>query len=72
MYLWNKSLALLDASVVSILFFAQPVVGALLGRIFLHEPLGLAFYIGGALILAGVGLVTLRQPQRTRESEGIA
>ncbi len=69
MYLWNKSLALLDASVASLLFFAQPVVGALLGRIFLHEPLGPAFYIGGALILAGVGLVSIRQAQGTRQSE---
>ncbi len=60
MYLWNKSLALLDAGVVSLLFFAQPVVGAFLGHVFLHEPLGLAFYAGGALILAGVGLVTWR------------
>lgn len=69
MYLWNKSLALLDASVVSLLFFAQPVVGALLGRIFLHEPLGPAFYIGGALILTGVGLVSVRQAQGTQQSE---
>lgn len=69
MYLWNKSLALLDASVASLLFFAQPVVGALLGRVFLREPLGPAFYIGGALILAGVGLVSVRQAQGARQSE---
>jgi drug/metabolite transporter (DMT)-like permease len=69
MYLWNKSLALLDASVVSLLFFAQPVVGALLGRIFLSEPLGPAFYVGGALILAGVALVTWRERRPTWRPE---
>ena len=35
MYLWNKSLALLDAGIVSLLFFAQPVVGAGLGALLL-------------------------------------
>jgi drug/metabolite transporter (DMT)-like permease len=54
MYLWNKSLALLDAGLVSLLFFAQPVVGVALGALLLHEPLGLPFWLGAALISGGL------------------
>ncbi len=56
MYLWNKSLALLDAGIVSLLFFAQPVVGIGLGMSLLGEHLGLAFWIGAALIGAGLAM----------------
>jgi drug/metabolite transporter (DMT)-like permease len=55
MYLWNKSLELLEAGVVSLLFFAQPVVGVSLGAALLHEPLGLNFVLGAGLI--GMGLL---------------
>ncbi len=54
MYLWNKSLALLDAGLVSLLFFAQPVVGVALGAWLLHEPLGFSFWLGAALISGGL------------------
>jgi drug/metabolite transporter (DMT)-like permease len=54
MYLWNKSLALLDAGLVSLLFFAQPVVGAGLGALLLGEHLGWGFWIGAVLIAAGL------------------
>ena len=59
MYLWNKSLALLEAGTVSILFFAQPIVGAGLGAILLGERLGLTFWIGATLISAGL-IITSR------------
>lgn len=55
MALWNNSFALLDASVASLTFFAQPVVGALLGWFFLKETITPLFLLGGLLI--GVGLV---------------
>lgn len=55
-YLWNKSIALLGAAVPSILFFAQPVVGGLLGALLLGEQLGPAFFLGGALLAAAVVL----------------
>lgn len=58
MYLWNKSLELLEAGVVSLLFFAQPVVGVSLGAILLREPLGVHFLIGALLIGAGLLLGT--------------
>ena len=54
MYLWNKSLSLLDAGLVSLLFFAQPVVGAGLGATLLNEQLGLGFWAGALLIGAGL------------------
>ena len=54
LYLWNKSLALLDAGLVSLLFFAQPVVGGGLGATLLHESLGPGYWLGAALIAAGL------------------
>jgi drug/metabolite transporter (DMT)-like permease len=54
MYLWNKSLALLEAGLVSILFFAQPIVGVGLGALFLGERLELTFWIGAILISVGL------------------
>jgi drug/metabolite transporter (DMT)-like permease len=55
MYLWNSAFAILDAGVASLTFFAQPVVGTILGAIFLKETITPLFIVGGVLI--GVGLV---------------
>jgi drug/metabolite transporter (DMT)-like permease len=57
-YLWNKGLALLDASTAAVLFFAQPVVGSILGWLLLNETLGTEFFLGGMLIVAGVAIVS--------------
>jgi drug/metabolite transporter (DMT)-like permease len=57
-YLWNKGMTLLDSSAAAVLFFAQPVVGSLLGWLVLGETLGPAFFLGGALIVAGVAVVS--------------
>jgi drug/metabolite transporter (DMT)-like permease len=54
MYLWNRAFATLEAGVASLTFFAQPVVGAGLGALFLGEQLTSLFLAGGALI--GLGL----------------
>lgn len=54
MFLWNNAFATLEAGVASLTFFAQPVVGATLGAIFLNERLTPLFLLGGALI--GLGL----------------
>jgi drug/metabolite transporter (DMT)-like permease len=54
MYLWNNAFAQLEAGAASLTFFAQPVVGASLGALFLGERLSPLFFLGGALI--GVGL----------------
>ena len=55
MVLWNNSFAMLDANIASLTFFAQPVVGTLLGWLFLHESITPLFLVGGCLI--GLGLV---------------
>lgn len=62
MYLWNKSLQLLEAGVVSVLFFAQPVVGVGLGALLLDEQLSGSFWLGAALI--GAGVVLAARPVR--------
>ncbi|MBI5715090.1 MAG: DMT family transporter [Chloroflexi bacterium] len=60
MFLWNKSFELLDASVASLMFFAQPVVGVALGAVLLGDTLGANFFIGGAMILLGVLIASKR------------
>lgn len=55
MVLWNTAFAYLDASLASLTFFAQPVVGTLLGWLFLHEKITPLFLLGGLLI--GMGLI---------------
>ena len=58
MYLWNNAFALVDAGRASLTFFAQPVVGTLLGWLFLHESITPLFILGGALIAAGLVLAS--------------
>jgi drug/metabolite transporter (DMT)-like permease len=55
MVLWNSAFALVDANLASLTFFAQPVVGTLLGWLFLGEKITPLFLVGGILI--GFGLV---------------
>jgi drug/metabolite transporter (DMT)-like permease len=55
MYLWNTAFAVLDASLASLTFFAQPIVGTILGAIFLGEIITPLFLFGGLLI--GIGLI---------------
>ena len=54
MFLWNYAFAELPAAVASLTFFAQPVVGSLLGWIFLKETITPLFLIGGVLIAIGL------------------
>jgi drug/metabolite transporter (DMT)-like permease len=46
----------LDAGVAALTFFAQPLVGAVLGAWLLGEQLTAMFLFGGALILLGLWL----------------
>jgi drug/metabolite transporter (DMT)-like permease len=55
MFLWNYAFAVLPATVASLTFFAQPVVGALLGWLFLGEEITRLFLLGSVLI--GIGLL---------------
>ena len=54
MFLWNYAFAKLPAAVASLTFFAQPVVGILLGWMFLHESITPLFIFGGMLIAIGL------------------
>jgi len=54
MFLWNYAFAELPAAVASLTFFAQPVVGTLLGWFFLGETITPLFLAGGVLIGAGI------------------
>ena len=66
MYLWNSALARLEAGIVSLLFFAQPIVGVTLGSIFLGEPLNIGFWIGAVLISTGLLLAAREQRMYSR------
>ncbi|MBI3168476.1 MAG: EamA family transporter [Chloroflexi bacterium] len=55
MFLWNYAFAELPAAVASLTFFAQPVVGTLLGWFFLSEQITPLFILGGMLI--GIGII---------------
>lgn len=55
MFLWNYAFKELFATVASLTFFAQPVVGSLLGWLFLGETITPLFLLGGVLI--GIGIL---------------
>lgn len=54
MFLWNYAFAVLPAGAASLTFFAQPVVGALLGWLLLGEQITPLFVLGGVLIGLGI------------------
>lgn len=58
MFLWNYAFAELPAGVASLTFFAQPVVGTLLGWLFLSEEITPLFIFGGILIGIGILIAT--------------
>lgn len=57
-YLWYRGVETLEAGVVAVFFFAQPVVGAVLGTLFLGESLGPTFVVGGLVMATGIYLVS--------------
>ena len=61
MFLWNYAFAEVPAAVASLTFFAQPVVGTLLGWFFLAETITPLFLAGGALISIGILIATLEK-----------
>jgi len=60
MILWNTAFSILDAGTASLTFFAQPVVGTLLGWFFLGEKITPLFLLGGMLIGIGI-LISARE-----------
>lgn len=65
MWLWNRAFALADASVASLFFFAQPLVGAFLSVILLHQAVTPNLWIGSALVAAGL-ILSLNIGKRVR------
>lgn len=55
--LWYRGYASATATASAAAFFAQPVVGAALGVLLLHEVLGPAFVGGAALVASGVAVI---------------
>ncbi|WP_432776171.1 DMT family transporter [Brevibacillus gelatini] len=66
-YLWNKGFELMQAGSGAGFFFVQPIVGAFLGWLLLHEHLGISFFVGAAFIFLGVALSNLNK-RETSES----
>lgn len=62
-YLWNKGFELMHAGSGAGFFFVQPIVGAALGWLLLHEHLGWSFFAGAVFIFLGVALSNLQQPK---------
>ncbi|HMS00218.1 MAG TPA: DMT family transporter [Anaerolineales bacterium] len=58
MFMWNYAFKELPATLASLTFFAQPVVGTLLGWLFLGEKITPLFLLGGALIGMGIWIST--------------
>jgi drug/metabolite transporter (DMT)-like permease len=62
MWLWNRAFALVPASTASLLFFAQPLVGALLSVVLLGQAMTPTLWIGSFLIVLGVLLALVNVP----------
>ena len=54
----------LGVSRASMVTYITPVVGVILGAIFLSEHVGVTLVIGGGLIFAGIGIVNIKLRQR--------
>ena len=60
-FLWNKGLELLDASIGSLFFFFQPIVGSLLGWLLLNETLNSNFLLVVFLLYVAFSLLLLKR-----------
>ena len=69
-WLWNRAFVLVEASVASLFFFAQPLTGVLLSTIFLRQIMTTALWAGSILILCGVLLIIM--PKRFFTSVGLS
>jgi drug/metabolite transporter (DMT)-like permease len=58
--IWYWLLKWMDATRVAVFQNAQPILASLVAYVFLSEPLGTIFVIGGSVVIAGVLLSELR------------
>ncbi|MBK8032466.1 MAG: DMT family transporter [Chloroflexi bacterium] len=66
MWMWNRAFALVEASIASLFFFAQPLVGGLLSVLVRGQELTPSLQLGSALIIGGV-LLTIVTPRPSPE-----
>lgn len=52
--MWNRGLTLVNSSSSGLFFLLQPIVGTLLGWLFLKESVSIGFFIGAILIIGSV------------------
>jgi drug/metabolite transporter (DMT)-like permease len=69
-YLWNRGLELVEAGAGSVFFFAQPLTGTVFAWLLLGERLTMGFFLGAALILAGVSITLLTVERADRQDAG--
>ena len=69
-WLWNRAFVLVEASVASLFFFAQPLTGVLFSIIVLQQTMTAALWVGSILILCGVLLVVM--PKRFFTNIGLS
>ncbi|HEY0263231.1 MAG TPA: DMT family transporter [Granulicella sp.] len=65
--LWNWGMTQVPASQAGVLLNMEPLMGSMLGVLVLHEHLGPAAWVGGALILGAAITLTTRSKTRVRE-----
>ena len=66
-FLWNKGLELMDASIGSLFFFFQPIVGSLLGWFLLNETLSSNFLLVVFLLYVAFLLLLLKRNEKQAE-----
>lgn len=66
MWMWNRAFALVDASVASLFFFAQPLIGTLLSALILNQQMTTNLWIGSVLIVIGVLFSLIRFERRSK------
>lgn len=64
-FVWFSIASRIGAGLSAISLFAQPLVGALVGLLFLHEPVTLSLLIGAVLIFVALYLTTITAPPLT-------
>ena len=68
MFLWNYAFTYLESGTAALTFFVQPVVGVLVGALWLGERMTVGFFIGGVLIAIGMYLSATHQGSVQDES----
>lgn len=69
-FLWNKGLEMMEASIGSLFFLFQPLVGTFLSWVILKEKIGVNFFIGTMLIFISIFVATYeRKPKILLVSE---